>query len=303
MTSKMTQVSALIAVLLISNSIFVYLYLKRPDAPPEALSIQLDSSGSPLPSTQVKATTDTIPSSPANSVAQRRVTQSVPAAVPVQKSTVHARKQPAQARLQAPLPRLRSIIPQPKGVLVPKGKASKDMESLKLGRNVIQDFEKKFFQYSNFFNEGNFLAFFQSQSNNYLLNHQIRVYRWQTEQSDFKQFHQEVIQWILSLEPNEIQSTARFVAFSLNEPFFQIPLSSLASELIPELTSIDFSTPLLLDNQEIPPERNSDGELTHTRPVFLQKYSSAQQFFYRRGSLVTENVILFLKAYLFHANS
>ena len=64
------------------------------------------------------------------------------------------------------------------------------------------------------------------------------------------------------------------------------------------LEEINFETPVLLQEVLTTPSRDANGEMNEKKPTVVEKYSMAQQFFFRRGPKISEKAVVFLKAYL-----
>ena len=96
----------------------------------------------------------------------------------------------------------------------------------------------------------------------------------------------------------KLRGGANFMAFFFAETLYEIPLTLLASRLVPELEAIDFETPVLIAKTLTTPLRDKNGEMKITEPAHLDQYTMSQQFYYRRGPKITEKTIRFLKAYL-----
>ena len=90
----------------------------------------------------------------------------------------------------------------------------------------------------------------------------------------------------------------RYLSFFFAETLYDIPMTMLASRMTPELEEINFGTPVLLQEILTTPSRDVNGELNEKKPTVVEKYSMAQQFFFRRGPKISEQVVVFFKAYL-----
>ena len=111
-------------------------------------------------------------------------------------------------------------------------------------------------------------------------------------------FRKELTSWLLLRSNEEIEAVARFLSFFFAETFYDIPMTMLASRMTPELDGINFDTPVLLKKVLTTASRDVNGEMNEKNPTTVEKYSMAQQFFFRRGPKISERVIVFLKAYL-----
>ena len=88
------------------------------------------------------------------------------------------------------------------------------------------------------------------------------------------------------------------MGFFFAETLYEIPLTLLASRLVPELEGIDFETPVMVGNTLTTPQRDANGEIVATNPAHLDQYTMSQQFYFRRGPKLTEKTTIFLKAFL-----
>lgn len=172
------------------------------------------------------------------------------------------------------------------------------LEVLRLGKEVFNDFTVRFFQYENLLGSKSFYSFFTSLVSDYIANRRISVKPMKTKAPAFKMMHQEFVEWVLSQEDEKLEALATLVGFYVIERLYQLPLSSVASSLSAEISSIDFNKTLFMADVEVPPVRDANGELKMDTTVHLDDYTSAQQFFYRRGPLFSNKVMVFLNAYL-----
>ena len=75
-------------------------------------------------------------------------------------------------------------------------------------------------------------------------------------------------------------------------------MTMLASRMTPELEEINFETPVLIQKVLTTPSRDINGEMNEKKPTVVEKYSMAQQFFFRSGPKISEKAVIFFKAYL-----
>ena len=115
---------------------------------------------------------------------------------------------------------------------------------------------------------------------------------------DLAQFRKDFTTWLVSRSNEEIEAIARFLSFFFAETLYDIPMTMFASRMTPELEEINFETPVLMQEVLTTPSRDSNGEMNEKKPTTVEKYSMAQQFFFRRGPKISEKAVVFLKAYL-----
>ncbi len=171
-------------------------------------------------------------------------------------------------------------------------------DRVKLGREVLRDFTNRFFKYETVLNQSSFFHFFTHLVLDYIENRAISVKGMKISDPLFRKLHSEFVAWVLAQEDKKIQALADFVGFYLIERLYQLPLTLLASGLSTEIEVIDFNMPVFAENAELAPIRNANGELKMNKLVHLDNYTSAQQFFYRRGPKFSTKVMVFLQAYL-----
>ncbi|MBF0286309.1 MAG: hypothetical protein HQM14_00710 [SAR324 cluster bacterium] len=171
-------------------------------------------------------------------------------------------------------------------------------DQVKLGRDVLLDFTNRFFKYEVVLNQSSFFHFFSQLVLDYIENRAISVKGMKVSDPLFRKLHNEFVGWVLAQEDEKIQALADFVGFYLIERLYQMPLTLMASGLSTEIEVIDFDAPVFVENVDIAPIRDERGELKMNKSVHLDNYTSAQQFFYRRGPKFSTKVMFFLQAYL-----
>ena len=176
---------------------------------------------------------------------------------------------------------------------------SKDiLNQLLIGRSNLREFSKKFLEFKLFKKSGGFLSFIRYKTKKYLNDGELGVNISAIKKKELTKFRKEITSWIVSKSNQEIKAMARFLSFFFAETLYDIPLTILASRLTPELEEINFGTPVLLQEVLTTPSRDINGEMNEKKPTIVEKYSMAQQFFFRRGPKISEKMVVFLKAYL-----
>ena len=176
--------------------------------------------------------------------------------------------------------------------------SKKVLAQLMLGRSTLRDFGKRFLNYKLFRKSGGFLRFMRLKTKAYLSDGQLGVNPSGIKQKDLAKFRKEITSWLMLRNNEEIEAVAQFLSFFFAETLYDIPMTMLASRMTPELEEIDFSTPVLLENVLTTPSRDANGEMNEKKPTTVTKYSTAQQFFFRRGPKISGKAVVFLKAYL-----
>ena len=176
--------------------------------------------------------------------------------------------------------------------------SKKVLAQLMLGRSTLRDFGKRFLNYKLFRKSGGFLRFMRLKTKAYLSDGQLGVNPSGIKKKDLAKFRKEITSWLMLRNNEEIEAVAQFLSFFFAETLYDIPMTMLASRMTPELEEIDFSTPVLLENVLTTPSRDANGEMNEKKPTTVTKYSTAQQFFFRRGPKISEKAVVFLKAYL-----
>ena len=176
--------------------------------------------------------------------------------------------------------------------------SKKVLAQLMLGRSTLRDFGKRFLNYKLFRKSGGFLRYMRLKTKAYLSDGQLGVNPSGIKQKDLAKFRKEITSWLMLRNNEEIEAVARFLSFFFAETLYDIPMTMLASRMTPELEEIDFSTPVLLEKVLTTPSRDANGEMNEKKPTTVTKYSTAQQFFFRRGPKISGKAVVFLKAYL-----
>ena len=172
------------------------------------------------------------------------------------------------------------------------------LNQLLLGRSTLRDFGKRFINFRLFKKSGGFLTYFRKKTKTYLSDGKLGIDFSGIKKKDLANFRKEITSWVVSRSNEEIEAMARFLSFFFAETLYDIPLTMLASRMTPELEEINFGTPVLIQEVPTTPSRDSNGEMNEKKPTTVEKYSMAQQFFFRRGPKISEKVVVFLKAYL-----
>jgi len=176
--------------------------------------------------------------------------------------------------------------------------SKKVLAQLMLGRSTLRDFGKRFLNYKLFRKSGGFLRFMRLKTKAYLSDGQLGVNPSGIKKKDLAKFRKEITSWLMLRNNEEIEAVAQFLSFFFAETLYDIPMTMLASRMTPELEEIDFSTPVLLENVLTTPSRDANGEMNEKKPTTVSKYSTSQQFFFRRGPKISGKAVVFLKAYL-----
>jgi len=172
------------------------------------------------------------------------------------------------------------------------------LNQLLLGRTTLRDFGSRFINFKLFKKSGGFVAFLRSKTKTYLSDGKLGIDHSGIKKKNLNDFRKEITKWIVSLSKEEIESMARFLSFFFAETLYDIPMTMLASRMTPELEEINFGTPVLMQEVLTTPSRDVNGEMNEKKPTVVEKYSMAQQFFFRRGPKISEKAVVFLKAYL-----
>jgi len=172
------------------------------------------------------------------------------------------------------------------------------LNQLTLGRFILRDFEKRFLNNKIFLKAGGFLSFMRIKIKSYLSSAKLAVNPSGIKRNDLLNFRGELTSWLLKRSNEEIEAVAKFLSFFYAETLYDIPMTMLASRLVPELEEINFSTPVLLQKVLTTASRDANGEMNEKRPTAVAEYSMAQQFFFRRGPKISARAVVFLKAYL-----
>ncbi len=172
------------------------------------------------------------------------------------------------------------------------------LNQLLIGRSSLGEFANKFIDFKLFKKSGGFLAFFREKAKIYLSDGKLGLEFSGIKKKDLINFRKEITTWIVTRSKEEIEAMARFLSFFFAETLYDIPMTMLASRMTPELEEINFETPVLLQEILTTPSRDANGEMNEKKPTVVEKYSMAQQFFFRRGPKISEKAIIFFKAYL-----
>ena len=231
-------------------------------------------------------------------------TLSSPEVEPTESSSTPALAEEEQAELQ----RLRDLENEHKELkllnerlsaeLKIASKSKESLERMEAGRAMLRDFEKRFLNSQMFREEGGFLSFLRNKSEAYLNRGELKLKSRTMKDEEWRQLHQELTQWLLEQNDENIEGAAQFMAFFFAETLYEIPLTLLASRLVPELEGIDFETPVMIGKTLTTPQRDTNGEIIVSEPAHLDQYTMSQQFYYRRGPKITGKTSIFLKAFL-----
>lgn len=176
--------------------------------------------------------------------------------------------------------------------------SKKILNQLLLGRSTLSDFGKRFINFKLFKKSGGFLTFLRKKTKSYLSDGKLRVDISGIKKKELNKFRKEITNWLVSRSKEEIEAMARFLSFFFAETLYDIPMTMLASRMTPELEEINFGTPVLIQEVLTTPSRDANGEMNEKKPTTVEKYSMAQQFFFRRGPKISEKAVVFFKAYL-----
>lgn len=231
-------------------------------------------------------------------------TLSSPEVEPAESSSTPALAEEEQAELQ----RLRDLENEHKELkllnerlsaeLKIASKSKESLERMEAGRAMLRDFEKRFLNSQMFREEGGFLSFLRNKSEAYLNRGELKLKSRTMKDEEWRQLHQELTQWLLEQNDENIEGAAQFMGFFFAETLYEIPLTLLASRLVPELEGIDFETPVMIGKTLTTPQRDTNGEIIVSEPAHLDQYTMSQQFYYRRGPKITGKTSIFLKAFL-----
>ena len=231
-------------------------------------------------------------------------TLSSPEVEPAESSSTPALAEEEQAELQ----RLRDLDNEHKELkllnerlsaeLKIASKSKESLEQMEAGRAMLRDFEKRFLNSQMFREEGGFLGFLRNKSEAYLNRGELKLKSRTMKDEEWRQLHQELTQWLLEQNDENIEGAAQFMGFFFAETLYEIPLTLLASRLVPELEGIDFETPVMIGKTLTTPQRDTNGEIIVSEPAHLDQYTMSQQFYYRRGPKITGKTSIFLKAFL-----
>ncbi|MBC8258409.1 MAG: hypothetical protein H8E38_05295 [SAR324 cluster bacterium] len=172
------------------------------------------------------------------------------------------------------------------------------LKQLMLGRFILRDFEKRFLNNRIFRKSGGFLNFMRIKTKDYLSEAKLGINSAGIKKKELADFRSEMTIWLLQRSNEEIEAVARFLSFFFAETLYGIPMTMLASRMTLELEEINYATPVLLQKVLTTASRDVNGEMNEKKPTTVDKYSVAQQFFFRRGPKITEKAVVFLKAYL-----
>lgn len=181
--------------------------------------------------------------------------------------------------------------------------AKETLDQLQLGRQVVRDFEKRFLNHPFFLKQGGLFVYLRKKVERYLAQQEILLEDTGIAQAEMEQLRKDLIIWIVEKSDEEVDGAARFAAFFFAETLYDLPLSLLASRLIPDVEAVNFDEPVLVQEVRTTAIRDKSGELDESGKVELERYTIAQQFFFRRGPKVTGRVVLFLKSYLAYSGT
>jgi len=172
------------------------------------------------------------------------------------------------------------------------------LKQLLLGRSTLRDFGKRFINFKLFKKSGGFLTYLRKKTKTYLSDGNLGINVSGIKKTELTKFRKEITNWLVARSNEEIEAMARFLSFFFAETLYDIPMTMLASRMTPELEEINFGTPVLIQEVLTTPSRDVNGEMNEKKPTTVEKYSMAQQFFFRRGPKISEKTVVFLKAYL-----
>lgn len=167
-----------------------------------------------------------------------------------------------------------------------------------IGRELLSEFSDIFTKYPTVLPPQNWSSTVQSSLQTYIEYRTIEMSAFNRKSNQFTEWKNEIYQWVLAKQVEEVQAFARFFRFHLIESFYGLPLTLVSSGLLSELQEINYELKLEQNNQQILPVRNTFGELSLQNEAYLDRYNHTQQFFYRRGPKFTKRVIWFLEEYL-----
>ena len=177
-------------------------------------------------------------------------------------------------------------------------RSKQTLDQLLLGRTVLSDFGKSFLNHKLFRKSGGFLNYMRKKTNTYLSDGKLIINPAGIKKKDVNIFRKEMTSWLLARKDKEIEAVARFLSFFFAETLYDIPMTMLASRMTPELEEIDYSSPVLLKKVLTTASRDPNGEMNEKDLASVEKYTMAQQFFFRRGPKITKKAVVFFKAYL-----
>ena len=183
------------------------------------------------------------------------------------------------------------------------GEAKEVLDQLQLGRQVVRDFEKRFLNHPFLLKQDGLFAYLRKKVGRYLAQQEILLEDAGVSKLEMAQLRKDLIVWIVERSDEEMDGAARFAAFFFAETLYDLPLSLLASRLIPDVEAVNFDEPVLVQEVRTTAIRDKYGELNESGKTELERYTIAQQFFFRRGSKVTGRVVLFLKSYLAYSGT
>jgi len=167
-----------------------------------------------------------------------------------------------------------------------------------VGRALLTEFSDIFAKYPTVLTPQNWSSTLQSSLQTYIKYRTIEMSAFNQKSNQFTEWKNEIYQWVLTKQVEDVQAFARFFRFHLIESFYGLPLTLVSSGLLRELQEINYELKLEQNNQQIVPVRNAFGELSLQSEAYLDRYNHTQQFFYRRGPKFTKRVIWFLEEYL-----
>jgi len=177
------------------------------------------------------------------------------------------------------------------------------LDQIQLGRQVVRDFEKHFLNHPFFLKQGGLFAYLRKKVERYLNQQEILLEDTGIAQAEVAQLRKDLLAWIVERSDEEVDGAARYAAFFFAETLYDLPLSLLASRLVPDIEAVNFDEPVRVQEVRTTAIRDEDGELNESGKVELERYTIAQQFFFRRGPKVSGRVVLFLKSYLAYSGT
>ncbi|MBF0352455.1 MAG: hypothetical protein HQM11_15600 [SAR324 cluster bacterium] len=166
------------------------------------------------------------------------------------------------------------------------------------GRQVLHDFSKKFSDYQEIWNGKSIPLIIQDLSEKFLKQNRIEIRVLNIKTLSFPSLKHTFPEWLTSQSEENIRDLAYLTGFMVIEHFYEWPLTLIASRIINDIQGIDFNLPVRSGNKDLQPQRSDNGELIINQPLVLAEYTPAQQFFYRRGPLFSNRVVLFFREYL-----
>jgi hypothetical protein len=183
------------------------------------------------------------------------------------------------------------------------GDAKEVLDQIQLGRQVVRDFEKHFLNHPFFLKQGGLFAYLRKKVERYLNQQEILLEDTGIAQAEVAQLRKDLLAWIVERSDEEVDGAARYAAFFFAETLYDLPLSLLASRMVPDIEAVNFDEPVRVQEVRTTAIRDEDGELNESGKVELERYTIAQQFFFRRGPKVSGRVVLFLKSYLAYSGT